>query len=175
MASVDLGAAVDEQGDDHHGNHEEHEPRRPQMTSVEATGAVLARRRVLDTDDGEDHERHQHRRCEEVFNEGEPVALTDQRDVKAALKERTIRFDDRGHQNGKAPHRKEVGQTRNGPAQELALAGYLDNLGFAYLAKALPATRSRLAASNETRQPVETTTGRGKAHGRYGQSNNDPS
>ena len=53
----------------------------------------------------------------------------DERDVEVLVEEVAVGLDDRQQQDGEAPHGEEVGQPRDRPLQELALAGDLDDLG----------------------------------------------
>ncbi len=125
-------------------------------------------------DDRKDDERDQHRRGEEVLDEGQPVALADQGDVKTTLEESAVRLDDREEQDGEAPHREEVRQPRHGPLEQLSLTGHLHDLGVGDLGEAVPATRRWLAGPNQPREPVEALPGDGVADHRDRQPDDDP-
>ena len=49
--------------------------------------------------------------------------------MEGLLEEVAVGLNDGQEQDGEAPHGEEVGQARDGPLQELALAGNLGDLG----------------------------------------------
>jgi hypothetical protein len=149
MTGIDLRPAIDEQRDDDHRDHEERQPCRSEVAAVKATVAVLARRRILDANDGEDYERHQHGGREEILGEGQPVTTTNPRDMKVAVEQRTVGLDDGGHQDRETPHRKKVREPGHGPTQNLALARHFGDLRLADLAETLPTSRGLLSAADE--------------------------
>ena len=65
-------------------------------------------------------------------------------------------------------------QSGHRPLQELLLTRDLEHLGLADLAEPVPATRGRLAAADEARQPVEAAPGEREADDRDAQSDDDP-
>ncbi len=113
-------AAIQQERDDDHRDHEQHGPRRAEVAAVEARLAFLTRRRVLDADDGEHHERDQHRRGEEVLGEAQPVVASDQGNVEVAIEQRPVRLEDRRHQYGESPHGEEVRQAGHGPLEKFS-------------------------------------------------------
>ena len=175
VSGVDLRRTIDKERDDHGRDHREDQPRRRGVTAEEATLALLLRGRVFQSDDREDDERHQHRRGEEVLHEGQPVALTDPRNVEVAIEQRAVRLEDGREQDGEAPHREEVRQSRHRPAKEFALSGDFGDFRVGDLAKTLPASRRGLTAADEARQPVETSRGDAKAHDRDDEPDDDAS
>jgi hypothetical protein len=68
-----------------------------------------------------------------------------------------------------------MGQTGHRPFEELALSSDLDYFGFADLSKTLPAARRGLAGANETREPIETSSGCDKTDNRYCEADDDAS
>ena len=74
---VDLGAAVEEQGDHDAGDHEEDEPGRLGVAAVEAGLALETLRGVLQADDGEGDEGEEDGDGEEVLDEADPVPGAD--------------------------------------------------------------------------------------------------
>jgi hypothetical protein len=87
MSRVDLRAAIQEQRHDHGRDHGEHHPRGTRMAAKEAAFALLLRWRVLDPNNGEHAQRHEHRCGEEVLDESEPVTLTDPGNVETSIEE----------------------------------------------------------------------------------------
>ena len=174
MAGVHLSGSVAEEGDDHEADHEEHEPRSASVGAVEAGGAVLALRVVLDANDREHAEGHEHGNGEEVLEEGNGWPRADQGDVEVPLEEGTVGLDDGEEQDGEAPHGEEVGDTGNGPLEDLLLTGDFDDLGFSLLCEALESTRSRLARADELAQPEEAATGNRETGDRDPKSEDDP-
>ena len=162
MTGVDLGAAVDEEGDDDEGDHAQNGPRGTEVGTVETARAVLAARGVLDSNDREDHERDQHHDGEEVFNGGEPVSPTNKGNGEVTVVEGTVDLENGGEQNGEAPHGEEVGQARNGPLEELLLTGDFNNFGgdgFLGAANTGPWTVGVLSGADQLGEPEEPASG----------------
>ena len=137
------------------------------VRAVEAGLALLARRGVLQPDDGEDDQGDQDHDGEEVLDEADPVPLADTGEVEGHLEEVPVGLHDGQQQDGEAPHGEEVGQARNGPLQQLALAGHLCDLGFCLGDDAPPGPlRGGLARPDELGQPVEPPPGNAESdHG----------
>ena len=111
---------------------------------------------------------------EEVLDEADPVPRPDERDVEVLVEEEAVGLDDREQQDGEAPHGEEVGQARDRPLQELALAGDLDGLGLHLAAEGPPGPVGvLLPGADELGQPVETAGGNAESDDRDQESNDD--
>ena len=82
VSGVDLGAPVQEQGDHHAEDHEQHEPRRAGVGAEEARAPVLPLGGVLDPDGDEHEEGHDDGHGEEVLDEADHRGLADEGDVE---------------------------------------------------------------------------------------------
>ena len=69
-------------------------------------------------------------------------------------------------QDREAPHREEVREARHGPAQELALARDLDELGLGARAEPLPPAGRRCARADQRAEPPEPQAREDEAHER---------
>ena len=157
------------------GDHEEDEPGRPGVRTVEAGLAVEPLRGVLDPDDGEHHEGEQDGAGEEVLDGPDPVPGPDDRDVEVLVEQVAVRLDDGQEQDGEAPHGEEVGQPGHRPLQELALPGHLGDLGLGLAAQGPPGPgRVGLARTDEPGQPVEPHGGDAEAGQGDADAQNDP-
>ena len=88
-----------------------------------ATPEVL--RRLLDAQDGEDHQSEHAQQGEQVLDEAEPGEVADDRDLEVGLHQADERFDDREQQDHEAPEHEEMRHSGHRPAQQLALEGHL--------------------------------------------------
>ena len=172
---VDLGAAVEEQGDHDAGDHEEDEPGRTGVAAVEAGLALETFGGVLQADDGEGDEGEEDGAGEEVLDEADPVPGPDARDVEVLVEEVAVGLDDREEQDGEAPHGEEVGQAGHRPLQELALTGHLGDLGLGLAAEGSPGPGGvLLPRTDELRQPVKPPGRDAKADHGDAEAENDP-
>ena len=80
-------------------------------------------------DAGEDTQRDQHGHGEEVLDEPERPATADQGHEEVPVEEGPVGLEDREHQDGEAPEGEGVRQPGDRPAQQLALAADLGELG----------------------------------------------
>ena len=172
---VDLGAAVEEQGDHDAGDHQEDEPGRLGVAPVETGFAVEPLRGILQADDAEGDEGHEDSDREEVLDEADPVPGPDARDVEVLVEEVAVGLDDGEEKDGEAPHGEEVGQSGHRPLQELALTGNLGDLGLGLAAERPPNPGGvLLARTDKPRQPVEPLGRDAKADHRDADAENDP-
>ena len=146
-------AAEGEQRPDHVEDQEEDQPRAAGVGAVEAGGPRAALRGLLDAHDREGDDRDQHHDRDEVLQEAQGRPAPDQRDVEVLDEQRAVGLDVDRQQDDEAPHREQVGQAGDRPAQQLPLPEHLDELRAHPPAEALGTLGVGLAGGDQGVEP----------------------
>ena len=126
---VDRRTPVGKQRPDDVEDHEQHEPRRPEVGTKESAPTTQPGGGFLDPDDDErgDGGDTQHR--EEVFDEPKPRVVAENRNLELRVDQPAKRLKYREEQNHEPPEDREVRDPWAGPLEQLLLGRHLDELG----------------------------------------------
>ena len=177
VAVVDRRTAEERVGPDDIEDHEENQPGAAGVGAVEAGRPAVLLGFGAKPDDREGDDAEKDGDGEEVLEEAKDAPRADDRNVELRIEQHPVGLEvDRG-QNEKAPHREEVRDAGNRPAQESGLAEDLAHLVADPLAEVVLASafiRCRLARTDQLFQPQHSLCGECNHDGGHGQADDQP-
>ena len=152
-------AAEQEHGPQHVEDHEQDQPRAAGVRAVEAGRPRDPLGRVADPDHREHRQRGEAQHRDRVLQEPQHRPAADQRDVEVGVEQGPVRLEVDRREDHERPEDEQVGDARDRPAQQPALAEHLHQLRPQPFPELIPAVVRLLPRADQPVQPERPAAG----------------